>query len=89
MFQAKKIYIIRLFLFFMIESAFKIAYTQILGISLITYLAAINFVLILAAFILGIAASRGKANPITHETVAYFAVFFTLINGILGLLLLL
>jgi len=73
----------------MIEAAFNFAHTRILGLDVIDYIGIINLVLILGAFILGILASRGKANPITHETVAYFAIAVTLVNGILGLLLLL
>mgnify|MGYP001587643459 CR=1 FL=1 len=72
----------------MIELAFKIAYSSLLGISMITYLGIINFILVITALIMGLAMNNGKVNPLTYEIVAYFAIVITLINGILGLLLL-
>ncbi|MDP1728739.1 MAG: hypothetical protein Q8L27_00865 [archaeon] len=71
----------------MIEIAFKIAYTYILGLPVIAYLGAITFLLFLAAVITGRMALKNKISPITHETVVYFTIFVTLLYSILQLLL--
>lgn len=73
----------------MIEAAYNFAYTQVLGQNVITYIGAINFILVFTALIMGLAVDKGKVSQVTFETVAYFTLAVTLINGILGLLLLL
>ena len=72
----------------MIESVWIFAHIPIFGISLISYLGAINFILVFTSLIMGLAVHKGKVNPITFETMAYFTLFVTLVHGILGLLLL-